>query len=249
MNKLSIAALLSAAVFAAPVSADTVFGVYTGAQIWQAETEGSFGSNSNNPNFAFSDEQQQSYFIAFEHPIPLIPNAKVRYNQLRNDGSQVLTESFEFFGSSYAANTSLNYTADFSHTDYTLYYELFDNDLLTFDLGATAKRVEGIVELRNQNSLQAADTDGWIPTLYSQVRIGIPATQLTVFGLANAISIADSKIEDYEFGIEYRPIENLAVDVNLQLGYRVFNIELDDLDEVYTDLEYSGPFLGVEFHF
>ncbi|WP_417691219.1 TIGR04219 family outer membrane beta-barrel protein [Pseudidiomarina sp.] len=248
---LTLALVVSASgLIAAPqVNADTVFGVYAGAQTWKADTSGSFGSEQSTSNFSFADDQQGSAYIAFEHPIPLFPNVKVRHNDLVTDGNQLLNEDFSFFGTNFAANSRVNYTADLSHTDYTLYYELFDNDLVSFDLGVTAKRVDGSIEVRGEQTLQGQSTDGWIPTLYSQLRVGIPATDLTLYGLANAVSIEDSKVEDYEFGVEYRPIENLAVDVNLQLGYRVFNVELDDLDGIYSNLEYKGPYLGVEFHF
>lgn len=241
--------LLACCVLSAPVAADTVFGVYAGGQFWQTDTSGSFGSSSNNPEFAFDDEQQTSYYLALEHPIPLFPNLKVRHNELVSNGQQSLSQDFSFFGSTFSADNPISYQTDLSHTDYTLYYELFDNDLLTFDLGVTAKRVEGNLEVRSQEFMRASATDGWIPTLYSQLRVGIPATPFTVYGIANALSIDDSKIEDYEAGIEYRVVENLAVDLNLQLGYRVFNIELDDLDNVYSNLEYRGPYLGLEVHF
>lgn len=239
----------SAVLMSPQVQADTVFGVYAGAQTWKADTQGAFGSERNSPEFNFDDEQQGSAYIAFEHPIPLFPNIKVRHNDLVTDGRQLLSEDFSFFGTDFEANSRLDYTADLSHTDYTFYYELFDNDLVSFDLGVTAKRVDGSIEVRGEQTLQGQSTDGWIPTLYSQLRVGIPATDFTLYGLANAVSIEDSKVEDYEFGVEYRPIENLAVDVNLQLGYRVFNVELDDLDGIYSNLEYKGPYLGVEFHF
>jgi hypothetical protein len=67
--------------------------------------------------------------------------------------------------------------------------------------------------------------------------------------MANAVTIDDSSIRDIEAGIEYRLVENLAVDVNLQLGYRSIAIELDDLDGIYSDLSFKGPYLGLEIHF
>ncbi|MDN7127317.1 TIGR04219 family outer membrane beta-barrel protein [Pseudidiomarina terrestris] len=244
-----VSTLLACCLLSAPVAADTVFGVYAGGQYWQTDTSGSFGSNSNAQEFDFEDEQQKSYYIAFEHPIPMFPNLKVRHNELVSSGQQTLSQDFNFFGTNFSAGTSAAYQTDLTHTDYTFYYELFDNDLLTFDLGLTAKRVEGELAVQSQQLVERSATDGWVPTLYSQLRVGIPATPLTFYGTANAVSIDDSKIEDYDLGIEYRVIENLAIDVNLQLGYRAFAIELDDLDGVYSNLDYKGPYLGLELHF
>ncbi|MBY6064827.1 hypothetical protein CWI80_10965 [Pseudidiomarina sediminum] len=252
MRKFTLArsiCLVVAVGTATPAFADSIFGVYAGGQLWRSDNSGSFGTPATNPDFSFGKENLNSFYVALEHPIPLFPNAKIRHNELDHAGQQVLQQDYDFFGNSFAAGTALSYSTDFSHTDYTLYYELFDNDLVSFDLGVTAKRVDGLIVARSAQQERAVSPDGWIPTLYSQVRVGIPATPLTVYGLANAVSIDDSKVEDYEVGIEYRPIENFAVDVNLQLGYRVFNLELDDLDGVYSNLEYKGPYVGIEFHF
>ena len=43
--------------------------------------------------------------------------------------------------------------------------------------------------------------------------------------------------------------ENLAIDVTFQIGYRAITVELDDLDDIYADLEFKGFFAGLEVHF
>ena len=42
---------------------------------------------------------------------------------------------------------------------------------------------------------------------------------------------------------------NLAIDLTLQLGYRAVTLELDDLDDIYSDLEFKGIYAGLEVHF
>ncbi|MFP3354554.1 hypothetical protein R0K04_24680, partial [Pseudoalteromonas sp. SIMBA_153] len=59
----------------------------------------------------------------------------------------------------------------------------------------------------------------------------------------------DSKVQDAQIGIEYRLVDNLAVDVSLNAGYRHSVIELDDVDNIYSDVTFKGPFVGVEVHF
>ena len=235
---------------AQPAVADTVFGVYAGAQGCQTDVSGRYGSQQDTMQaFNFDSEQQTSFYVALEHPIPLVPNFKVRQNDLATVGLITLGSDFVFNGEFYASGTALQSAVDLSHTDYTLYYELFDNDLISFDLGLTAKDVDALVAVTDAVGRNELRGSGYVPTAYGQLRVGIPATDWTFYALANAVSIDDSEIRDFELGAEYRLIENALVDFNLQLGYRSIVIELDDIDSISSDLDFSGPYLGLEFHF
>jgi hypothetical protein len=44
-------------------------------------------------------------------------------------------------------------------------------------------------------------------------------------------------------------IDNLAIDVNLTAGYRAVKLQLEDIDDLYTDIEFKGVFAGVVVHF
>ncbi|RUO68273.1 TIGR04219 family outer membrane beta-barrel protein [Idiomarina ramblicola] len=222
--------LLAAALAVAPNAlADTVFGVYAGGQIWNANNEGQYavGSNLIEPNF--ENENHNSYYIALEHPVPLIPNIKVRQNTLEIEGG-------------YGEN-------DFSHRDYILYYEIFDNDLVSFDIGVNAMDFDGTLRTPLSNNFARQDFSVIVPTAYAAARVGIPATDWTFFADVSALSVKDSKVQDAQIGVEYRMVENLAVDINLNAGYRHSVIELDDVDEIYSDVTFKGPFVGVEVHF
>ena len=74
-------------------------------------------------------------------------------------------------------------------------------------------------------------------------------TDLTLFAEVSALSVKDSKVQDAQIGIEYRLVENLAIDLNLHAGYRHSVIELDDVDDIYSDVTFKGPFVGLEVHF
>ena len=51
---------------------------------------------------------------------------------------------------------------------------------------------------------------------------------------------------------DYKP-RNLkaetAVDMTLQVGYRNVTVDIEDLDDVYADMEFDGVFAGLELHF
>jgi len=249
MKKILTAALLTSSLLPMAATADTIFGVYAGGQYWHTNTSGSFADDSNLRRFNFDSEQQSSLYVAVEHPIPFIPNIKVRHNQLEVTGTATLDTGFSYAGQTWAPGTAVQTFIDLTHTDFTLYYEILDNDVVAFDVGVTAKRVDGLLAVSDGNLSGQLSSDGWVPTLYAHGRFGIPATDLTLFALANAVSIDDSRIRDMEAGVEYRLLDNLAINMNLQLGYRNITIELDDLDGIYSDLRFKGPYIGLEIHF
>lgn len=229
MNKKIMA--LSVAMALAPVSvmADTVFGVYAGGQFWDASSEGEYAVGSNLIKPGFEDENHKSYYLALEHPVPLIPNIKVRQNTLKVAGG--LGEN------------------DFSHRDYILYYEIFDNDLVSFDVGVNAMDFDGSIQTPVGIDFGRKSFSATVPTGYVAARVGIPATDLTVFADVSALSAKDSKVQDAQIGVEYRVLDNMAIDLNVNAGYRHSVIELDDVDDIYSDVTFKGPFVGVELHF
>ncbi|WP_416307690.1 TIGR04219 family outer membrane beta-barrel protein [Neptunicella sp. SCSIO 80796] len=234
------------------VNADTVLGVYAGVQGWNVDANGGFADDSNLADFSFDKETKSSFYVALEHPVPLVPNLKIRRTNINNNGSATLTSSFTFDGQNFTADSNLITDIDLTNTDYVLYYELFDNDLFSFDFGLNIKDVEGNIFVQNvDNTSQTGSEnfDGFIPLLYSKVTAEMPLTGLGFYAEGNYLSIDDHKVYEYQAAITYNMMDNLAIDMTLQLGYRSFMLELDDLDGVYSDLEFKGPFAGVEVHF
>ena len=168
------------------------------------------------------------------------------------NGQTVLSSSMTYGGELFSADTTVNTNLDLVSTDYIAYYELFDNDLVSFDLGINAKHLDGDIYLEAQNDATqsaARDFSGFVPMLYSRVEVGVPFTGFGAFVEGSFLAFDDNKITDYQAAITYGLLDNLAIDATLQLGYRSLEMELDDLDGIYTDFEFSGAFIGVEVHF
>ncbi len=251
MKKYCLAAMLSLAVTAPVAQADTVLGLYAGADAWFSNNDGSLANNGSLQQFDFDNETNLNYWIALEHPVPLIPNVKIRYTDLTLNGQQTLTQDFTFDGDTYSQGTRVNSISDLSHTDYVLYYEIFDNDLVSIDLGLNAKHFSGDVRVNDEANTVSGKVDfsGYVPLVYGAVEIGLPFTGFSVFAEGSMLAIDDSKIHDYQLGVMYAVVDNVAVDVDVKLGYRSMVIELDDIDNISTDLDMSGPFAGVQIHF
>ncbi|KGJ94497.1 TIGR04219 family outer membrane beta-barrel protein [Colwellia psychrerythraea] len=250
MKKTLLAGSL-AALMCGTAQADTLLGLYIGGQIWSNDASGSFGEGSDNQSvFEFDDENQGSFYVAFEHPIPLIPNIKIASTTLDTVGGTQITESFKFDQVIYPAGTTLDTTLDASFVDYTLYYEVLDNDLLTFDFGLTARDLDSYIKVAESDSNSSdLDVSGIIPMAYVSTIIGLPLTGLNVFAEANFISYDDQTIYDAQIGVSYALLDNVAVDLDVTLGYRTLKLELNDLDDFYSDLTYDGFFAGAVIHF
>ncbi len=253
MKKTIIAAGI-ATLLSANVQADTLLGLYIGGHVWANQAEGTFGEGvDNQAKFDFEDENQGSFYVALEHPIPLIPNIKIASTTLDTTGNGTISGSFTFDGETFTDNTVVDTTFDVSYVDYTFYYELFDNDLITFDLGLTARDLDSQINVVGTIGSTETSADlsasGIIPLLYVNTIVGLPFTGFNVFAEANFLSIDDNTIYDYQVGVSYELIDNLAVDVDLTLGYRAVKLELDDIDDLYSDLDFNGVFAGAVVHF
>jgi outer membrane protein len=255
MKKIALAAAL-ASILSTNVQADFL-GVYLGGQIWHNQASGTFGDGSSQIDFNLADEKQNSFFIAFEHPLPLIPNIRIASTSLETIGNTNLTTDFEFEGETFSTDANVNANFNVSYLDYTLYYELFDNDLLSFDFGLTARDFDGDVTVSAQansgaesvtQSSSVAVTDV-VPMLYARTNVGLPLTGLNLYAQGNFLSIDNHTLYDYQVGVSYELIDNLVVGVNINAGYRAVKLELEDLNDLYTDIEFDGVFIGTTIHF
>nr|WP_067292192.1 TIGR04219 family outer membrane beta-barrel protein [Marinobacterium profundum] len=242
---LAAAALL--AVAAIPVQADTVLGVRAGTQVWNMDGESILGSanQSSRADFDFNREQQNSYHVSLEHPVPLLPNIKLKRTELASKG-QAEVSGFNFEGTNFNGNVDTD--VDFGHNDLTLYYELLDN-WVSLDLGVTVMQMDGHVEVSQGSQTERVDFDGYVPTLYVAAEFELPLTGLSLGAEANGLAAGEHHFYDAQAQLQYKLIDNLAVDVALQVGYRQSALKLDDIDNLDTDLEFSGAFAGVQVHF
>ncbi|WP_440875003.1 TIGR04219 family outer membrane beta-barrel protein [Thalassotalea sp. PLHSN55] len=250
MKKAVIAAGV-AAMMSASVQAD-VLGLYIGGQYWDNEATGVFGDGPNaddQEDFGLQGESQSSFHIAFEHPIPIIPNIKIASTTLDTTGNAVIDTDFGFGDT---VTGEVDSVFDVNYVDYTFYYEVFSNDLLAFDFGLTGRDISGdivITETANPGNSTDTDFSAIIPMLYVKTVIGLPFTGFNVFAEGNIVSYDDSKLQDYQVGIAYELLDNLAIDLDIQLGYRSVDMELSDIDDFYSDIKFDGVFLGAIAHF
>lgn len=170
--------------------------------------------------------------LAIEHPVPLIPNAKIRYVNLKTQ-----TEN-EVAGQPV-------YDINMDHADFILYYEILDN-IVNADVGVGATTLNGHVTTL---ALSKTDIDKTVPVIYATAGAKLPFTGLSAKGEVLYSNFNDAKITDAQAELQYNFIDNLLVDVGLKAGYRILDIKLDDYEKNDLKFNFKGPYIGLDIHF
>ena len=253
----AIAAVLTSAVLAAPMTqADTILGLYAGYGIWQADVDGTAkesGTASSldiNDSFGSVDDDYNFFYVALEHPVPVVPNIMLQVTDVAIDKAGTLSSNVTLDGTNFTASTAVTTSIDFSHTDATLYYELLDN-WVNLDLGLTFRQFDGklsLTETGNPTNTASQDLDGVLPMIYVKGRIDLPLTGFYVAAGGNAIGYDGHSLTDLHAAVGYQT-DGWVMDLGLELGIRTFSFELDDLDELDADIELSGTYATLTVHF
>ena len=170
--------------------------------------------------------------LAIEHPVPLIPNAKIRYVNIKTQ-----TEN-EVAGQPV-------YDINMDHADFILYYEILDN-IVNADVGVGATTLNGHVTTL---ALRKTDIDKTVPVIYATAGAKLPFTGLSAKGEVLYSNFNDAKITDAQAELQYNFIDNLLVDVGLKAGYRILDIKLDDYEKNDLKFNFKGPYIGLDIHF
>jgi len=256
-----------------PKSSEEV-GLYLGTEIWQSAASGSFGEENTLIDFNLKKEQQINFFIDVKHPLSFLPHARISKTTVDTSGQTTFTQNFSFIDKTFPTGNDIEASFNVNYVDYTLYYEIFNNEIFSFELGLTARDLNGDVaftgiiegtdtcndpnpapgspctdESETRIPIGNVKTDDTTPKLYVASHISLPLPHFSAFAQANVLSIKDHTLSDYQIGFNYELMEIMMMDVNLTLGYRVVNIELKNLNSLSTDLEFKGAFVGMVAHF
>ena len=247
--------LLGAAVALLPLTsmAATILGFQVGAGSWKHDPSGNFAASvadittradlKNDLNLA-EESEGYSYFVV-EHPVPLIPNFKYVNTKVSSSGSGTIASNFTFNNTNYSQNNAITSSFTLDQTDAIFYYEILDNDLVSFDLGLNAKRIDGQASAIStaDGANESVTFSGTVPMLYAAAEIGLPSG-FTLAGEISTLSIGDNEISDITAKVTYTTDFNLGVEA----GLRTMSVKIEE-DNVTADMDFSGIFAGVYFKF
>ncbi|ODC03976.1 hypothetical protein BFW38_10930 [Terasakiispira papahanaumokuakeensis] len=252
MKKAMMCAAVASLPFALmtlPAQADTL-GVYAGANLWDASADTGRANNAGEDevDFGLDDDTANQIWIAIEHPIPLVPNLKVQRTDLSINGDSTYVGQFN--DTTFAGDVDTK--ADLSHTDATLYYELLDGlGWMSLDLGVTARMFDGEMTVK-QNIVGQSSTlklDKTLPMLYGHAQFHLPLSGLSAGVEANYAGYSGNNVSDVSAKVTYEMDITPILSPGFEVGYRRFNAELDDVDDIDADMTVDGMYAGVFLHF
>lgn len=253
MTTRLIRALTGAAlcVSLAPMAhADTIFGIYAGASAWSSSISGELASGGESVidtdnTLNIDDDTPSTVYVAVEHAVPLLPNVRFAFTDMSYSGNTTLASGITFDDVNFAAGSSLSSDLDFSHNDITLYYELLDN-VVSVDAGINVRIFDGAISLESPNSVNATiQLDEAVPMLYGALRADLPFSGLYVSAEGNFFSIDGNDMQDLTAKVGY----TIAGGFGVEGGYRVLRLNLEDINNLDSELDVDGAYASATFHF
>lgn len=247
MRKQLTIAVLGLGLTASPLAFADIVGAGASIGYWNADLSGSASQGSdrvdveNDLNLDRSTNLQFS--AALEHPIPLLPNVRVGFTRLEQDGNGSLEGNFGDLLN--VGVTDVRSELDLDQLDLTFYYEILDN-WVNLDAGLTVRSLEGDLYTAERGNLANANrtsVDAILPLAYAAARFDIPVTGLSFGATGHAIAFDGDSIFDLSAYGQY----DLSL-LRFQAGYRQLSVDVEDGSGA-LDIEIGGPFvsLGVDF--
>ena len=188
--------------------------------------------------------EKESFFelaATVEHPVPVIPNVRLKYTSL--DQSQDSTFTGTFGGKAFTDD--IETSLDLSHVSLVLYYEILDN-WVSVDVGLDVKKFDGLLELKDKSdgTVSNTDIDDFLPMAYASAEFAMPFTDMSFGAEVSALSYSDNSI--YDAKVRLRQGFSLAF---VELGYRQMGIKLDDVNNLDVDVRLNGVYLSTGLDF
>jgi len=244
MKKITLA--LCAALASAGASADTILGFDASAGVWMPAYSGGVGvDNFSVDEFDLAEDNVTFLQAALEHPIPLVPNILVAHSKIESNGSTFLSENVTFDDETFIVGSEVATDLNLSHTDATLYYEILDN-WVNLDLGLTARQFSGDMTVVSEFQSEEIEFSGVLPMVYGVARFDLPFTGWSIVAQGNGTGYKGDTLTDVTAKIRWDFVP--ALDFAVEAGYRAMTLDIQELDELQSDLEIKGPYLGLSLH-
>ncbi|MDB6061963.1 MAG: hypothetical protein JWM78_2066 [Verrucomicrobiaceae bacterium] len=246
--RVAMLAIGMSAAAAMPVHADAI-GVRAGFYGWNPDFDGHVKSGGDrvdlHNDLGIDDDNATVFYVAIEHPLPLLPNVLLQHTQLDTDATHQLSRTFTFDDTTYTAADTVKTNLDLSHTDATLYYELLDN-WVELDLGLTIRHFDKGVKITALNAAKSStlDIDSTIPMLYASARFNLPLTGLYVGVDGNGIGYSGNTLFDYRAMVGYET----KIGLGAELGVRNFDLKYKDGDDK-ANVKVDGMYAELFYHF
>lgn len=236
-----------------PLSKASDFGLFGGWQLWQQSYSGDLNSDTSRiiidveKDLQYDDERSNVFYAAVEHPLPVLPNFKLQRTEMETSSVGTFQRDIEFNNTTFATDTSFFSSLDLSHTDITGYWQPVQN-WVTIGVGVTVRIYDSrvVIQSRTNNGVRAREeVEQRLPMAYGKARLEIPNTHFSVSAELQGLSFDGSNLLDAQLQVAYESIFGFGA----ALGWRSFHLELDDINDLDTDIDVSGVYLAATYHF
>ncbi len=200
---LTLAAITAIAALSFPAQAK-LLEVKAGIDAWYSDAKVN-NVKANDSSF------KPSMYVAVEHFIPLIPNVKLRYTDVKA--------------------SSLN--LDINQYDLIAYYEILDSKTLSFDLGINLQNFDG-------NFSRTQTINKWQPNLYGSVALGIPTTPMSIYSTLSIGEFDSTSTVDGEVGVQFTTGFILDVGLKAGYRVQDYDFNLPTAGKVYNRGFFAG---------
>lgn len=189
------------------------------------------------------DFSNNSFFelaATVEHPVPLIPNVRLKYSDLDQTEEGTLGSSYDG-----VSTGNIETNLDLSNVGLVLYYEILDN-WVSADIGLDIRKFDGQLEITNtgDSTSTQTDIDEFLPLGYVSAEFAMPFTDMSAGAEISAISYSGNSIHDAK--IRFRQGFSLAF---IEVGYRKMGITLDDISNTDIEIDFSGVYVSTGLDF
>lgn len=238
--------LLSATICQAEIAS-----VKMGIANWKQEPQGNLrwdGTDIDVESDFFLGSKSQGFIWAnIEHTKTRLPQIGLMHTKMGSTGSGTANSGFSFGGFTFPVSEPISTVLEVNETDLILYYEMTNIPNVHIDLGIVLRYIDGIAQVtRDSNGeVESMNFDGIVPMIYTNVTAELPITGLSVGVQSSAVGYNGHSLFDIRAKIAFQSKAGIGV----ELGYRHQQVKLDGLDSFYSDLEFSGTYLGVTAKF
>ncbi len=201
------------------------------------------------------DSKKVELRAELELPIPLLPNVRLEYLPVEMTGTKTLTQTIQFAGVTYTANTTVKSKLRLNQIDGTIYYNVPFLGLLTLgkaraNAGVTIKYIDGYAQVKDSTGTidESKSFKVPVPMLSAEVELR-PVSGLSVVGEGKWIGYKGNEFLDARASARIYllkalpiPVPSFIVDPFVGVGYRYERLKIDDIEDVYSDLKLKGLF-------
>lgn len=244
-TKLATSLLLSA-VLPMPAIADVIGGEVT-VSYWGAGYGGDVTDRTSQDTIDLENDLKLDdggfveFTAAIEHPVPILPNVKIRHIDLDETADGSISADFD--GITFNSDVTTN--LDLTHSSAVLYYEVLDN-VVSLDIGLEARMFDGQLRIEEKAGSNVSETkiDETLPLAYVAASVDLPFTGLALGAELSGVSYSGDKIMDAKAAVRY----NIGLFL-VEAGYRTMSIKVDDVSGIDVDADLSGAFIttGIDF--